>query len=63
VPEPGAGAFARSVVSESPSVGAEHGSADTVAPVPSGVEGASESTERDGQEHGENGEAEAGKGS
>jgi segregation and condensation protein A len=58
-----AGAFARSVVSESPSSEAVVDGAGEVAPAPLADGGASESTEGDGHEHGENGEAEAIEGS
>lgn len=64
-PEPDdAGAHGRSVVSESPpSPGAVVDAAGEVAPAPLVDGGASESTEGDGQEHGENGKAEAVEGS
>jgi len=59
-----AGAHARSVVSESPpSPGVVDDAAGRVASAPTVDGGASESTEGDGQEHGENGEAEAVEGS
>jgi segregation and condensation protein A len=59
-----AGAHARSVVSESPpSPGAVVDAAREVAPTPTVEDGASESSEGDVQEHGENGKAEAVEGS
>lgn len=59
-----AGAHARSVVSESPpSPGAVVDAAGEVAPTSTVDGGASESSEGDGQEHGENGKAEAVEGS
>ena len=59
-----AGAHARSVVSESPpSPGVDDDAAGGAAPAPTADGDASESTEGDGQDHGENGEAEAVEGS
>ncbi len=54
---PGAGASGRSVVSESPPVGAADDGVDEAVLSPEPGDGASETTEGDGQEHGENGEA------
>lgn len=58
---PGAGAAGRSVVSESPS--ADPAGVDEAASRRLGIDGASESTEGDGQGHEQNGEAEALEGS
>ena len=60
---PDAGAWARSVVSESPAPEPTVEGIGVNAPLPTGEDGASEPTEGDGQEHGENGEAEAVEGS